>query len=297
MMRKVKISNLEIGNGTPKIMGILNVSPESFYKESISIGKKIISERALQMEKEGADIIDIGGMSTAPYLYTVISVEKELKRIRNSVNAVKEACRIPVSVDTPRADVAEASAELGVDLINDVTGLKYDDRMKEIVSSTGLPVIIGAYGHKSITYKSGDIFETMEILQESLDLAREKGISDNKIIIDPLIGFFRSTGNNPFFTKIAHHSWCVRDLEIISGLKRLSKISKPICISVSRKSFIGKLFNLTESERLIPSIIIQIICALNGASIIRTHDVKETKIGLELLQKITKDRGPNPGTT
>ena len=243
MMKKVNICNLEIGNGTPKIMGILNVSPESFYKESISIGKKIISERALQMEKEGADIIDIGGMSTAPYLDTVISVEKEVERIRNSVSAVKETCRIPVSVDTPRADVAGASAELGVDLINDVTGLKYDDRMKEIVFSTGLPVLIGAYGNKSITYKSGDIFETMEILQESLDLAREKGISDNKIIIDPLIGFFRSTGNNPFFTKIAHHSWYERDLEIISGLKRLSKFSKPICISVSRKSFIGKLFN------------------------------------------------------
>ena len=286
MMKKVKISNLEIGNGTPKIMGILNVSPESFYKESISIGKKIISERALQMEKEGADIIDIGGMSTAPYLDTVISVEKEVVRIRNSVSAVKEVCSIPVSVDTPRADVAEASAELGVDLINDVTGLKYDHRMKEIVFSTGLPVLIGAYGNKSITYKSGDIFETMEILQESLDLAREKGISENKIIIDPLIGFFRSTGNNPFFTKIAPHSWYERDLEIISGLKSLSKI-KPICISVSRKSFIGKLFNLTESERLIPSVIAQVICALNGASIIRTHDVKETKIGLELLQKIT----------
>jgi dihydropteroate synthase len=186
---------------------------------------------------------------------------------------------------------------LGVDLINDVTGLKYDDRMKEIVFSTGLPVIIGAYGNKSITYETGDIFETMEVLHESLELAREKGISDNKIIIDPLIGFFRSTGNNPFFTKISHHSWYERDLEIISGLKQLSKISKPICISVSRKSFIGKLFNLTESERLIPSIITQVICALNGASIIRTHDVKETKVSLELLQRMTKDRVPDPSTT
>lgn len=296
-MKKVKISNLEIGNGTPKIMGILNVSPESFYKESISISTKIISERALQMEREGADIIDIGGMSTAPYLDTVISVEKEVERLRNSVKVVKEVCRIPVSVDTPRADVAKASAEFGVDLINDVTGLKYDDRMKEIVFSTGLPVIIGAYGNKSITYKSGDIYETMEILQESLDLALKMGISDNKIIIDPLIGFFRSTGNNPFFTKIAHHSWYERDLEIISGLKRLAMISKPICISVSRKSFIGKLFDLTEAERLIPSIISQVICALNGASIIRTHDVKETKVSLELLRRITRDRMPGPSTT
>lgn len=291
-MKKVKISNLEIGNGTPKIMGILNVSPESFYKESISIGKKIISERAREIEEEGADIIDIGAMSTAPYLDTAISVEKEIERMRYSIKAVKEVCRIPISVDTPRAEVAEASIELGVDLINDVTGLKYDERMKEIVSLSKLPVIVGAYGKKSNTYMSGDILETTEILQENLDLAHENGISDNKIIIDPLIGFFRSTGNNPFFTKISHHNWYERDLNIISGLNNMSKISNPICISVSRKSFIGKLFNLTESERLIPSLISQIVCVLNGASIIRTHDVKETKMCLDLLQRITKNGSP-----
>src|ERR1044071_1279136 len=291
-MKKVKISNLEIGNGTPKIMGILNVSPESFYKESISIGKKIISERAREIEEEGADIIDIGAMSTAPYLDTAISVEKEVERMRYSIKAVKEVCRIPISVDTPRAEVAEASIELSVDLINDVTGLKYDERMKEIVFLSKLPVIVGAYGKKSNTYMSGDILETTEILQESLDLAHENGISDNKIIIDPLIGFFRSTGNNPFFTKISRHNWYERDLNIISGLNNMSKISNPICISVSRKSFIGKLFNLTESERLIPSLISQIVCVLNGASIIRTHDVKETKMCLDLLQRITKKGSP-----
>jgi len=291
-MKKVKISNLEIGNGTPKIMGILNVSPESFYKESISIGKKIISERAREIEEEGADIIDIGAMSTAPYLDTAISVEKEIERMRYSIKAVKEVCRIPVSVDTPRAEVAEASVELGIDLINDVSGLKYDERMKEIVFLSELPIIVGAYGKKSNTYMSGDILETTEILQESLDLAHETGVSDNKIIIDPLIGFFRSTGNNPFFTKISHHNWYERDLNIISGLNNMSKISNPICISVSRKSFIGKLFNLTESERLIPSLISQIVCVLNGASIIRTHDVKETKMCLDLLQRITKNGSP-----
>jgi dihydropteroate synthase len=188
--------------------------------------------------------------------------------------------------------VAEDSVELGVDLINDVTGLKYDERMKEIVFLSKLPVIVGAYGKKSNTYMSGDILETTEILQESLDLAHENGIRDNKIIIDPLIGFFRSTGNNPFFTKISHHNWYERDLNIISGLNNMSKISNPICISVSRKSFIGKLFNLTESERLIPSLISQIVCVLNGASIIRTHDVKETKMCLDLLQRITKNGSP-----
>jgi dihydropteroate synthase len=160
--------------------------------------------------------------------------------------------------------------------------------MKNIIFSSDLPVIIGAYGNRSITYKSGDISETIDILQESILLASETGINEDKLIIDPLIGFFRAAGNNPFFTKIAHQNWYERDIGIISNLKNLSNLSKPICISVSRKSFIGHLFNLTESERLVPSIVTQVICILNGADIIRTHDVKETKVALELLARMSK---------
>jgi dihydropteroate synthase len=285
---KVKIRNLEIGNGKPKIMGIINSSPESFYKASISLDEKTISERAKQMEEEGAEIIDIGGMSTAPYLDSLVSVDKEVERIRKAISAVRDVCSIPLSIDTPRADVAKASIEIGVDLINDVTGLKYDDKMKNIIFSSGLPVIIGAYGNRSITYKSGGISDTIDILRQSIILASKTGINENKLIIDPLIGFFRASGNNPFFTKIAHEYWYERDIGIISNLKDLSNLSKPICISVSRKSFIGHLFNLKESERLIPSIITQVICILNGADIIRTHDVKETKVALELLGRMSK---------
>jgi dihydropteroate synthase len=285
---KVKIRNLEIGNGKPKIMGIINASPESFYKESIATGKKIISERAIEMEEQGVDIIDIGGMSTAPYGHTLVSANKEVDRLRNSISAVKDVCSIPLSVDTPRAEVARVSIEMGVDLVNDVTGLKYDEKMKSVVFSSGLPVIIGAYGDRSVTYNSGDIAETIDILQKSLVLADESGISEDKLIIDPLIGFFRESGNNPYFTKLSHQNWYDRDIGIISNLKHLSNLSKPICISVSRKSFIGHLFKLTEKERLIPSIILQVICVLNGADIIRTHDVKETRVALELLERVSK---------
>jgi dihydropteroate synthase len=285
---KVKIRNLEIGNGKPKIMGIINASPESFYKESIATGKKIISERAIEMEEEGADLIDIGGMSTAPYGHTFVSANKEVERLRNSISAVKDVCSIPLSVDTPRAEVAKVSIDMGVDLVNDVTGLKYDEKMKSVVFSSGLPVIIGAYGDRSVTYNSGDIAETIDILQKSLVLADESGISEDKLIVDPLIGFFRESGNNPFFTKISHQNWYDRDIGIISNLKHLSNLSKPICISVSRKSFIGHLFKLTETERLIPSIILQVICVLNGTDIIRTHDVKETRVALELLERMSK---------
>lgn len=287
-MGKVKIRNLEIGNGKPKIMGIINASPESFYKESIATGKKIISERAIEMEEEGADLIDIGGMSTAPYGHTLVSANKEVERLRNSISAVKDVCSIPLSVDTPRAEVAKVSIDMGVDLVNDVTGLKYDEKMKSVVFSSGLPVIIGAYGDRYVTYNSGDIVETIDILQKSLVLADESGISEDKLILDPLIGFFRESGNNPFFTKISQENWYDRDIGIISNLKHLSNLSKPICISVSRKSFIGYLFKLTETERLIPSIILQVICALNGTDIIRTHDVKETRVALELLERMSK---------
>lgn len=287
-MGKVKIRNLEIGNGKPKIMGIINASPESFYKESIATGKKIISERAIEMEEEGADLIDIGGMSTAPYGHTLVSANKEVERLRNSISAVKDVCSIPLSVDTPRAEVAKVSIDMGVDLVNDVTGLKYDEKMKSVVFSSGLPVIIGAYGDRYVTYNSGDIVETIDILQKSLVLADESGISEDKLIVDPVIGFFRESGNNPFFTKISNQNWYDRDIGIISNLKQLSDLSKPICISVSRKSFIGHLFKLTETERLIPSIILQVICALNGTDIIRTHDVKETRVALELLERMSK---------
>ena len=287
-MRKVKIRNLEIGNGKPAIMGIINASPESFYKESITIGRKIISEMAIKMEQDGADIIDIGGMSTAPYGNTLVSTSKELERVRNSIMAIKDVSNIPLSVDTARAEVAKASIDMGVDVINDVTGLKYDKMMRSVISTSGLPVIIGAYGDRSITYQTGDIAETIDILKVSLDMANQSGIEEDKVIVDPLIGFFRASGNNPFFTKVSNQNWYDRDIRIISNLERLSTLSKPICISVSRKSFIGHLFNLAESDRLVPSIIAQVVCAINGTDIIRTHDVRETRIALELLARMSK---------
>lgn len=287
-MKKVKIRNLEIGNGKPVIMGIINASPESFYKESIKIGGKIISEMAIRMEQDGADIIDIGGMSTAPYGNTLVSASKELERMRNSIMAIKDVSNIPLSVDTPRAEVAKASIDMGVDVINDVTGLKHDKMMRSVISTSGLPVIIGAYGDRSITYQTGDIAETIDILKVSLDMANQSGIKEDKLIVDPLIGFFRESGNNPFFTKVSNQNWYDRDIRIISNLERLSTLSKPICISVSRKSFIGQLFNLAESDRLVPSIIAQVFCAINGTDIIRTHDVKETRIALELLARMSK---------
>jgi len=204
-------------------MGIINASPESFYKESITIGRKIISEMAIKMEQDGADLIDIGGMSTAPYGNTLVSTSKELERVRNSIMAIKDVSNIPLSVDTARAEVAKASIDMGVDVINDVTGLKYDKMMRSVISTSGLPVIIGAYGDRSITYQTGDIAETIDILKVSLDMANQSGIKEDKVIVDPLIGFFRASGNNPFFTKVSNQIGTTG----ISGSSRILNVCQP----------------------------------------------------------------------
>ncbi|HEY6882574.1 MAG TPA: dihydropteroate synthase [Nitrososphaeraceae archaeon] len=267
-----------------KVMGIINISPESFYKNSIKTTAKQIANTARKMQQDGADIIDIGAMSTAPYLETVISVEEETKRVKYAIAAVKKGCNLPISIDTPRSEVAKEAIKYGIDAINDITGLKYDQNMGHVVSKTKIPVILGASGVNRSSPTLGNISNTINILNESLEIAKRAGIHDKNILIDPSIGFFRAEGRNSFFTKIKDVAWYTRDIEVISKLRKLKVFSKPICISVSRKSFIGRLFQLKTEERLAPSIASEIISVLNGANLIRTHDVKETVQTLTMLE-------------
>ena len=264
-------------------MGIINVSPESFYRGSVKITTRSISKLAINMEQEGADIIDIGGMSTAPYLENVIPVEKEMKRVKRAIKIVRKNCKLPISADTPRSAVAREAIKVGVDCLNDITGLKYDENMASVIAESNLPVIVGAYGSnkiiksQSISTATGKMSSTIKLLKDSINIAKKMGIGSNKIIIDPSIGFFRAHGKNPFFTPMRDIPWYNRDIEIITRLRELQRnFSNPICISVSRKSFIGKLFDSKTEDRLVPSLVFEIISALNGAKIIRTHNVKET---------------------
>ena len=267
---------------TVKVMGIINTSPESFYKGSVRTGEQEIAATAKEMQQDGAHIIDIGGMSTAPYVQqtVIVSVEEEIKRVTQAIKVVKDVCNLPVSVDTPRAAVAEEAVEAGADAVNDVTGLKYDSKMAYVAAKAGVPVIIGAYSKAPAT---GRIAGTLKALKKSLGLAKEAGIKD--VIIDPSIGFFRQEGKNPFFTKMTDMPWYIRDIEILSKLRKLATLKKPICVSVSRKSFIGYVLNLKMAEdRIVPSIACETIAALNGANIIRTHNVRETVHALMMLQ-------------
>jgi dihydropteroate synthase len=268
-------------------MGVINVSPESFYKGSVRTTDQEIAAAARGMQQGGAHIIDVGAMSTAPYLETIIPIEEEVKRMVRAIKIIKSACGLPISADTPRAAVAEQAIAAGADAINDVTGLKYDNKMAGIVAKAGVPVIVGAYSRSPAT--TGKMPGTVRALRESIALAKKAGVKeeeeDGSIIVDPSIGFFRQEGKNPFFTKMVDLPWYTRDIDVLSNLNKLAILKKPVCVSVSRKSFIGHLLNLQNAEeRLVPSIVCEAMAALSGASIIRTHNVKETVQALTMLQ-------------
>lgn len=285
------IGKVLVGDNYPaRVMGIINTSPESFYKESIKTSTKEIVETAIEMQNSGADIIDIGSMSTAPYLQTIISIEEEIKRMKQAINIVRKSCNLPISIDTPRSRVAKEAIAFGANAINDITGLKYDKEMADIVSKSNLPVIVGAYNrNKSLPKANLDkISGTIKLLKESITIAKRAGISDDNIIIDPSIGFFRVDGKNPFFTEMKDVPWYSRDIEVISKLNNIKKLSKPICISVSRKSFIGKLLKLDTEDRLIPTLVCEVMSTLNGANLIRTHNVRETVQALTMLKLLAK---------
>lgn len=290
-----KIGNITLADKSPvTVMGIINVSPESFYKDSIRITTKEIAKAAIRMQREGAHIIDIGAMSTAPYLENNIPLEKEVERMKKAIRVIRKNCSLPISVDTPRSAVAREAIKLEVDCLNDITGLKYDANMACVVAESKLPIIMGAYArNRTINFQSpsmvtGKILSTIKLLKDSLNIAKKFGIDNDQIIIDPSIGFFRANGKNPFFTLMKDIPWYIRDLEIISRLQELKKyFSNPICVSVSRKSFIGKLFNLETEERLIPSLVFEIISTLNGAKMIRTHNVKETVQALTACELVS----------
>jgi dihydropteroate synthase len=275
----LKVGSVPIGEKhAAKVMGVINTSPESFYKGSVRTSEREIAATAKQMRHDGAHIIDIGAMSTAPYLETLIPIEEEIRRMKRAIKVVKSACDLPVSADTPRARVAEEAIADGADAINDVTGLKYDPTMADVVAKAGVPVIAGAYSKAVAT---GKLAGTLQALKESVALAKKARIVD--VIIDPSIGFFRKEGKNQFFTKMTDMPWYTRDIEVLNNLDKLAAI-KPVCVSVSRKSFIGHLLNVGAEDRLIPSIICEAIAVLNGASMVRTHNVRETVRALTMLQ-------------
>lgn len=282
-----KIGNLRVGKDSPvRVMGILNTSPESFYKKSVSTGKSSIKNRVKLMEDQGADFIDVGGMSTAPYLSTVVSEQVESERILNAIKIIQNFTNLPISVDTCRARVAKDALELGVEIVNDISGLKYDKRMSDVVSEFSPSLILCAYGPKA-SPENSSLVATRRLLKESLELAKKSDISSDKIVLDPAIGFFRRVGRGQFFTKI-NSDWLKRDLSIIKNLNSL-KQNHPLLISVSNKSFLGKILGKENpSDRLFGTIAAETVSVMNGANIVRTHNVEAARDAILIASQLSK---------
>ncbi|MBC8516817.1 MAG: dihydropteroate synthase [Nitrosopumilus sp.] len=281
-----KIANVGVGGKNPvRIMGILNTSPESFYKKSVNTSKTSIKNTVKLMENQGADFIDVGGMSTAPYLSTMISEKTESKRILDAVKIIQNATNLPISVDTCRAKVASDALEYGVEIINDISGLKYDEKMQNVVSKFSPSLILCAFSPKVVF--GNPVTVTKKLFRESLEIAKKSHISSKKIVLDPAIGFFRKSGKGPFFTK-TKSNWLERDLSILKNLNSI-KQTFPILISVSNKSFIGKILGKENpKDRLFGSISAEVVSVMNGADIIRTHNVQATKDAVMIASRLSK---------
>lgn len=279
-----RLARIRVGGSSPiRVMGIINTSPESFYKKSVFTDKKMIEKTAKLMEEDGADFIDVGGMSTAPYIQTLISEDKEIKRITNAINAIQKVSKLPVSIDTCRARVAEMALQLGAEIVNDVSGLKYDKNMVDVLEKHCPSVVLCAFSNELV--KGNQVIQARKLINQSVALALRSGIPASQIIVDPAIGFFRKKAQGVLFTKI-NSDWLQRDMLILKNLKHI-KQEHPILVSISRKSFIGELLGETDPDkRLYGSLAAETFAALNGADIIRTHNVKATNDIVKIVKNL-----------
>lgn len=266
-------------------MGVINVSPESFYKGSVRTDYEGIAELAKEMSREGADIIDVGARSTAPYLNTEIELEEEKRRMKLGLEAVRSSVSLPISADTFRSEVGEEAIKFGATVINDITGLKADVKMAKLIAEYKIGALLLAY--ESLERKMNPIERVKACLKDSLEIAKKEGIDESKIVLDPGIGFFRKEGIGFRFTLQRDMEWYLWDSIIIMNLEKLYELNRPISVSPSRKSFIGKILNLDKPEdRLFGSIGVEVLAFLKGAHMIRTHDVRAAKEAIKVVERI-----------
>jgi len=259
------LAGLEVGDGFPvRLVGAINVSPESFYGASVATGRRALQRRAEEMLDEGADMLDIGAMSTAPYKSGQIREEEEVGRIRSGLRSLREVTQVPISVDTQRSQVAAAALRAGAAVINDISGFSADPEMPAVARDAGGIILMAREQGAS---KRSPIAQVSALLRAALQRADAAEISQSRIVIDPGVGFFRR-GILP---------WYEFDCILLAELRRFRRFGRPLLVGASRKSFIGRLAGREEvSERLSGSVAATAIAVYNGAAMIRTHDVGAT---------------------
>ena len=276
MAAYANLAGLEVGDGFPvRLMGVINVSPESFYQGSVSQAEDSLRSKADQMAAEGADMLDIGAMSTAPYHAAEITEEEEIQRLTWAVGIVRKALSIPISADTKRSRVALAALDAGAEIVNDVSGLRHDSAMAEIVARRALGVIVMA---SEAGPEAGDPIGTVQrFLQESLQIIWKAGVPEHRVVVDPGIGFFRRAA-------IPWHAW---DCEVLRRLAELRTLDRPLLVGVSRKSFIGQVLGQSDpADRLVGSLAATAIAVVNGAHLVRTHDVGPTRQAIRMAEAL-----------
>ena len=254
--------------GHTYVMGILNVTPDSFSDG----GKYNTIDQALyhaqEMIGEGADMLDIGGESTRPG-HTPISADEEIGRISPVIEKIKSAFDVPVSVDTYKSEVAYASIAAGADMINDIWGLKYDPKMAGVIARKNITCCL-MHNRKEAVYEHY-MEEVLRDLEETIDIAHRAGIGDDKIILDPGVGFGKTYENN---------------LEIIDKLDMLHSLGYPILLGASRKSVIGLTLDLPLKERVEGTLVTSVYAVLRGVMFVRVHDVKENVRAIKMAEAI-----------
>lgn len=250
--------------GPTRLMGVLNVTPDSFFDGDRYANKNAAVERGFQMEEEGADIIDIGGESTRPGAVPVNEAE-ELARIVPVIEALAGEIKIPISVDTYKAPVAEAAIQAGATIVNDISGLQFDPHLLEVVAHYGIPVVIMHIKGRPQDMQVNPTYENVmdelyEFFENGIEKALKAGIERSRIIIDPGLGFGKRLWDN---------------YEILQRLPELKGLGCPILVGPSRKSFIGKILNLPVEERLEGTSAAVTSAVANGCQLVRVHDVKE----------------------
>jgi dihydropteroate synthase len=247
------------------IMGVLNVTPDSFSDGGFHFDSGKAIEHALKLVEDGADIIDIGGESTRPGAEEV-PLEEEIRRTIPVISAIAKQIDVPISIDTCKSRVAHSAMDAGASIINDISGLRFDPDMARLAASVNAHVILMHIQGRPRDMQKNPVYEAlipeiMDYLRESIRVAADSGIDENKIIVDPGIGFGKTFDHN---------------LQILKHLDEFTALEKPVAIGVSRKAFLGRILGGAPAmERLEGTAAAVAISIINGANIVRVHDVKE----------------------
>ncbi|TET29030.1 dihydropteroate synthase [Candidatus Aerophobetes bacterium] len=259
------------------VMGVLNLTPDSFYDGGRYTREAQALRRVEEMIGEGADIIDVGGESVRPGAEP-ISLDEELSRVIPVIEKVRRLFPITISIDTYKAEVARQAIEKGAEMVNDISGLRFDPDLRKIVAGYGVPLILmhikGTPKNMQDNPRYHSLMEEIiSYLRKSIKLAEESGVDPARIIVDPGIGFGKTTAHN---------------LEILRRLEELKSLGKPILVGLSRKSFIGNVLGLPQEERLEGGLAATSMAVSGGARIVRTHDVKPTRRAVDMVQAILR---------